>query len=125
MIYRVLSVLFSLLFLFTVLVQFNDPDAVKWILIYGLGLIASISFVFEKMKISWAFLLACFYVVLSVLFWPDEFEGFMVAKGNIQNVERGREAVGLLIAALMMLILALLLYGKGKNGSKNPNQTPS
>ena len=119
-----LSVLFALLFFLVILLQFNDVDALNWVLIYGLGLMASILFLLEKMRVLWALLLSGFYVLLSIYVWPDVFEGFSVEKGTMDNVERGREAVGLLIAASMLLILAWLLHERKKQ-VKNPNRTPS
>ncbi|MEM1260266.1 MAG: transmembrane 220 family protein, partial [Bacteroidota bacterium] len=83
MVYRVLSVLFALLFFFMVLLQFNDPDALKWVFFYGLGLIAALLCLLERIRISWVFSLSCFYMLLSIYFWPDKFEGFSVEKGNI------------------------------------------
>lgn len=41
--------------------------------------------------------------------WPEKFEGITIGNGDIVNIERGRESLGLLIVAIVMLIYALRL----------------
>jgi len=112
--FRILGTTFSLLFLGAALVQFNDPDGLKWVALYGIGLITSVLFLLEKLSRLWAFLLAGFYLVLSVISWPDTFEGILLEKGNVVHVEEAREAMGLMISAIIMLILGLFLVKKEK-----------
>ena len=45
--------------------------------------------------------------------WPEKFEGFTIGEGDIVNIERGREAFGVLIAALLMGIYAVRIW-KGR-----------
>ena len=48
------------------------------------------------------------YIVTNVsCIYPEKFEGFEIGAGDIKNIEEGREAYGLLIIAIVMLLLAL------------------
>jgi hypothetical protein len=40
-----------------------------------------------------------------VAFWPDVFEGVTIGGGDIVNIERGRESLGMAVTALFFLIL--------------------
>lgn len=39
--------------------------------------------------------------------WPVKFDGFTIGKSDAENIERGREAWGLLISAMVMMLYAL------------------
>ena len=111
--FRFLGFLFMVLFLCAVFLQYNDPDAVTWYLAYGIGAFASLLFGLGRLKLRWAVLLSGFYIVFSIMNWPEKFEGVVIGEGNIDAIEKGREALGLLISAGIMGIYALLI-GKGK-----------
>ncbi len=108
--FRVLGSLFALLFIYSTLVQYNDPDAVQWYLYYGVATMASILFVFNGLRLQWAFLLFLFFVFKMYQVWPDTYEGITIGEGEIENVEQGREALGLGISALAMLIYTLRIW---------------
>ena len=105
--FKILGGLFALLFLYSTLVQHNDPDAMRWYAYYGVALLASILFVFGKLRTQWAFLLFLFFVFKMVQVWPESFEGLTIGEGEIKNIEEGREAMGLGISALAMLVFML------------------
>ena len=89
------------------MVQYNDPDALRWYAIYGMAALASLLFGLGRLKPLWAVVLAVFYLGLTIYTWPEKFEGVTIGEGDIVNIERGREALGLLIAAVMMALYAL------------------
>jgi len=105
--FKLFASLFALLFLWAAIMQWNDPDAFVWYVIYGIPAVASVLFVFGKLSRGFAFLLSLGYLVGMVFAWPGHFEGFTIGKGDIINIERGREAFGLLITALVLLVYAL------------------
>jgi len=111
--FKLLGFVFAALFLFAAAVQYNDQDALKWYLIYGVAALASILFAFNRLKLVWTIFLFVFYATFAVLNWPAKFEGFTIGEGEIVNIEEGREAFGLLIAAIVMGVYALRLW-KGK-----------
>lgn len=107
LLFKILGCLFALLFIYSTLVQYNDPDAMQWYLYYGVATLASILFVFNGLKMQWAFLLFLFFAFKMYQVWPDTYEGITIGEGDIQNIEEGREALGLGICALAMLIYTL------------------
>lgn len=105
--FKVLAFLLAIFFIWAAAVQYNDPDAIKWYVIYGTGALASILFALGKLKFLWALFLFGVYLGLSIFNWPDVFEGVTLGEGDIVNIEKGREALGTGILAVVMLIYAL------------------
>jgi len=112
--FKILAVIFALLFLWSAYLQYNDPDALLWYAIYGVASIGSILFAVNRLGLLWAAILCLAYLIGTVVFWPEKFEGFTIGKGDIVNVERGREACGLLIVGLVYLMYALRIFFKKK-----------
>lgn len=106
-VFKLLASILTLLFLWAAFLQSNDPDAYMWYVIYGIPAVVSILFVLGRLSQGFAFLLSIVYLVGMVFAWPDQFEGFTIGNGDIVNIERGREAFGLLIVALVLLVYAL------------------
>ncbi|MBU2945233.1 transmembrane 220 family protein [Zobellia uliginosa] len=105
--FKILSSVFAVLFAWAAYLQYNDPDATTWYIIYGLAALASLLFVVNRLT----FTIATFFCLLAMIGaykqWPVQFEGFTIGEGDIENIERGREACGLLIIAVIMLVYAL------------------
>ncbi len=104
---KILAFIFTALFVYAAVVQYNDPDAHKWYAIYGMAALASLLFGLGKIRLMWAVILAIFYLGFTFYTWPEKFEGVTIGEGDIVNIERGREALGSLIAGIMMAIYAL------------------
>jgi hypothetical protein len=105
--FKVLALIFAILFAWAVYLQNNDPDASMWYIIYGLASVASLLFAIGRLTFTIAIFL-CFLAIVGTYFlWPVKFEGFTIGKGEIENIERGREAFGLLIIAVVMSVYAL------------------
>ncbi len=104
---KILAFVFMALFSYAAVVQHNDPDAVRWYAIYGMAAFASLLFALGNLRFFWASLLAVFYFGFAIYTWPDKFEGVTIGEGDIVNIERGREALGLLIAGIAMSIYAI------------------
>jgi len=105
--FNILGVVFAVLFLTSAVLQYNDPDPLIWILIYGVAATLSILYVVRKVNVK-ILLGVVFTAFLGFLYmYPDKFEGFEIGKGDIKNVEEAREAFGLLIIAIVFGILAL------------------
>lgn len=105
--FRGFALLFAILFLWAALVQWNDPDAWVWYLIYGMASLASFLFFFDRLSFGVAVFLALGYLIGLPFLWPQKFEGFTIGEGDIGNIERGREVFGLLINAVVMIVFAL------------------
>jgi len=112
--FKALAVLFTFLFLWAVILQWNDPDSYIWYALYGIPAVVSVLFLLNRLSHKAPFLLSLGYLVGAVFAWPAKFEGFTIGKGDIVNIEEGREACGLLIVAGIMLMYALRIrYQKG------------
>ncbi|MDL5511509.1 transmembrane 220 family protein [Arenibacter sp. M-2] len=103
---KIFSAVFTVLFVWAALVQYNDPDALMWYLIYGIAAVASFLFFLGKLNLLIPVLLSFAYLIAAWIFWPDQFEGVSIGGGNIDNIEHARESLGLIINALVMLFYA-------------------
>ncbi|MBL7474145.1 transmembrane 220 family protein [Robertkochia sediminum] len=109
---KIAAALFTLLFLISALVQYNDPDPYLWYFIYGMAAVISMMYIFEKLPF-WVALIAGIACLAGVIItWPQQFEGVTIGQGDIKNIEEGREALGLLITALVMMGYAIVLRFK-------------
>ncbi|MGB7394982.1 MAG: transmembrane 220 family protein [Pricia sp.] len=105
--FKIIAVIFAILFAWAAYLQNNDPDALIWYGIYGLAALASLLFASGRLPITAAALLCLAYLVGGITSWPETFEGFEIGAGKIENIERGREACGLLIVSAVFLVYAL------------------
>jgi hypothetical protein len=103
----------ALLFLISALVQFNDPDPVRWILIYGLASV--VSGWGMRGRVSWpgpavvgaAALVWAATLVPAVVGKVGFGEMFESVQMHDVRVERGREMGGLLIISAWMAVLLI------------------
>ena len=111
-IFKGIGIIFAILFLWAAYVQNNDSDAATWYAVYGLAAVASILFVVNRLTSTIATLLSFLALVGTYFQWPLKFKGFEIDDGDIENIEQGREAFGLLIIAILMFIFALRIRFK-------------
>lgn len=99
----ILSVLFAV-------VQYNDPDAFLWIVIYGF--VAVLAFLNAKGKIARQslYLLAFVFLLWAINMFPPEWEGVLLNEVGMKtlNIELGRESLGLFINAISCALLAFI-----------------
>ena len=105
--FKILALVFAGLFIWAAAVQYNDPDALLWYIFYGVAAIASLIFFLGRMKYILAAALCVIYLIGGLWLWPEKFEGVAIGDGDIVNIERAREALGMLIVAVVMLLFAL------------------
>ena len=105
--FKILSLIFAILFVIAAYVQWNDPDATLWYFIYGVAALASVLFFLNKLHFVIALILAVLYILGTITLWPAKWEGLSIGDGDIDNIERAREALGLLITGLVMIIYAV------------------
>lgn len=111
--FKILGFVFTALFIYAVVVQYNDPDATKWYAMYGMAALASLLFALGKLRFLWALFLGVFFLGFAIYSWPAKFEGVTIGEGDIVNIERGREALGLIISAVLMFIYAFRIKYTG------------
>jgi hypothetical protein len=109
---KYLSFLFFVLFLWAAFVQLNDPDAGMWIGIYLVAAMGTLLNGLGRLPKGISLGLAIAFGGLAVAFWPDAFEGVTIGGGDIDNIERGRESLGMAITALLFLLLGVFSQKK-------------
>ena len=109
---RFLDLVMALLFAFAAALQFNDPDPIRWIAIYAAACAVSLV-MYIKRRVVPAVPLAVL-VIASVWAMAIAFGGpaaseyehmFDAWEMNSPSVEEAREASGLLIVAVWMIVL--------------------
>ena len=111
---RILSLVMALLFLFAVAVQYNDPDPVQWMAIYGAAALLSALVALGRPLPWWVpagvGLIALIWSVSEMPGWVGKTPlSQMFAEYEMKNttVEMARESFGLLIVTVWMAVLAL------------------
>jgi len=112
--FRILAIIFTILFAWSAYLQYNDPDALLWYAIYGVATLGSLLFAVGRLPFMAATILCSAYLIGAFVQWPETFEGFEIGAGDIVNIERGREACGLLIVSVVFLVYALRIRHKNK-----------
>ena len=102
---KLLGFVLTLLFLWAAYVQFNDPDAEWWIALYLLAALGTLLFSLNRLPYWVGIIMAVVYGILAIVYWPETFEGVQIGGGDISNIERGRESLGMGITAVVFLLL--------------------
>ena len=108
---KIVSLFFALLFVYFVVVQYNDPDPEVWMPIYGIAVVACLSIFFDKAPRKYVFfIMAGAYFLAAFQQWPPQYEGVFWGEMKMRsiNIELARESLGLVISGLGMLVMAFL-----------------
>jgi hypothetical protein len=103
--FRFASYLMAALLLVCVLLQYNDPDPIRWMAIYGASMVVALLLPAKRALIPVGYLVAAIalgwatYLLVEV--WVKDLVEKMSEKGGA--VEEGREAGGLVIAGTWLL----------------------
>ncbi|MEQ8471065.1 MAG: transmembrane 220 family protein [Marinoscillum sp.] len=123
---KMINYTIAILFVLFAAVQYNDPDPMLWILIYGVvALVAVLQVYFNRVNFRPLIVTLIVILLLYSFSYIPSFLDFM-SSGNKSDlvgkmkaedpwIEGTRELGGLLIA------IAALFYLKSKNKRKNPN----
>ncbi len=110
---KIFNILFALIFLLFCFVQFNDPDPILWIAIYGSMAVLCIIAIFNKYPQRIYLVLLILFVGYSTLYIPsvmvwlkqehlsDLFDE--VAKMEHLYIEESREFLGLMICVAVLI----------------------
>lgn len=109
-----INYLMALLFVFAAALQYNDPDSLIWMGVYGGAAALCILWSYGKIKKPVAIPFALVCIIWSVMIMPDLAGHKIFGSFSMQSieVEEVRESLGLLIAASWALILAFVPDGK-------------
>jgi hypothetical protein len=112
-VWRLLDGVFALLFVFAVVVQFNDPDPLKWVLIYAAAAWASLLSALGRVTrllpsgVAAVALLWAATIVPRVVGQVPFADMFREWEMQNAGVEESRELYGLILIALWMASVAM------------------
>lgn len=109
---RIVSSIMLILLLSCVAVQYNDPDPVRWMLIYGYGALVTGMAIAKRYTVL-APIGAILYLAGFIYWIPgatvaDPSHIFTDLQMHEKGVEEVREAVGLLLCAVWMTVLSVV-----------------
>lgn len=107
LLFKILGYVFAVLFTVGAVLQYNDPDSLNWIIIYGVAALISLLFALDKIGFIVPMILGVFAFIGFLYLYPSDFQGFDLNDGDIVTIELGREAFGLLIISIVLLVFAL------------------
>lgn len=107
---RILSILLLLVSITCVAVQYNDPDGLVWMLIYGYSVVVSTLAIFEVYGF-WAFIGALAYLLGGIWVMPwaqldSQLFGMPHWHMGPDSNEEAREAGGLFILSVWMFVVS-------------------
>jgi len=91
------SLILAIIFLVFAILQYNDPDALLWIFIYGSVAVLSFYSFRGFLNRLVIIIFGLLYLFGAIYYWPTEFEGMFIGQGDISNIELARESMGLMI----------------------------
>ncbi len=123
---KILHFTLAVLFLAFTIVQFNDPDPLLWILIYGAMVAVCLMAAFNMFYTKVMMVQSGLYLVYCILLWSGVSQWFAsedkamlfddLAKMQYPYIEESREFLGLAIC-LVVLSLYLWLSMRGKKSA--------
>lgn len=115
---KIINIVLTVLFALFALFQFNDPDALLWILLYSYVAVMSALAIFKKYSLPLLimgiaiFALYFVYLAPSIAEWAASGEDLMNKMSDAKPfIEQAREAGGLLLG-LLTLIFHLLVRNR-------------
>jgi hypothetical protein len=108
---RVLNLVFLALYILSAAVQYNDPDPMRWIALYGAAAVACIVAMSRPAPRWLSALVAAFSIAWIALLVPRVLgqvgisEMFQERGMATMAIEEGREAIGLILVVIWMIVL--------------------
>ena len=97
---RIANLVMLVLFLFWAGFQYNDPDGLVWMGVYGAAAIACVLYMMGRLPRTLALLYMGLCFVWAAVLWIA-----VIASWEFFFEERGREAMGLMICGIWMIVL--------------------
>jgi hypothetical protein len=113
---KIIIYVLTLIYALCVIVQYNDPDPLVWMLIYGLGMLACSFYIMGRLHWIFSVIVGLLAMIWAGILVPDVLGkvSFMdiFSSAYMQNsaVEKARELGGLLIVVTGMVYLSVLQY---------------
>ena len=107
------DVLFFLMFALSVVVQFNDPDPIRWVAIYGAAALVCLLSLIKRVRKWQPLVVGVIALIWAATIAPrvvgrvDPKSMFSAWEMKDSGVEESREMYGLLLVAFWMAVVAL------------------
>ena len=112
---RWLNIMMTAVFALCVAVQFNDPDALLWILIYVTAMAATDRYTIFSVIGFAGFFAGFLYLSPGFLEISDPMDLVTDIRMDSRGVEVAREAGGLLISSLWLLVLSVVWFRRRRD----------
>jgi hypothetical protein len=112
-IWRIADALLFLMFLLSVVVQFNDPDPIRWAAIYGAAALVCLLSLMGRVRKWQPLVVGAIALVWALTIAPrvvgrvDPQSMFSAWEMKSEGIEESREMYGLLIVAFWMALVAV------------------
>lgn len=115
MILRFVNYLMIALFALATIAQYNDTNAIRWMLVYGAAFVISLRFAMGKLHWATASALSAVCTIWALFKIPHlTAEGFQHMMDEVRMIQTGveaaREFLGLLIIVIWVTVLAVSSY---------------
>jgi len=117
------------MFVFSIIVQYNDPDPLTWMGVYGAAAILTIAFISNRLHWALPAILFIFTLIWASTIEPEVW-GYVTVPDlfsawEMKNIviEEGREMGGLLIVSVWSLFIAIISFRHRKQ--KEPSNQES
>ena len=104
------------MFIFSIIVQYNDPDPLTWMGVYGAAAILTIAFISDRLHWAFPTMLFVFTLIWASTIEPEVWGRITVpdlfSAWEMKNIviEEGREMGGLLIVSVWSLFMAIISF---------------
>lgn len=127
-IFRLSTALMVLVFLLSAAVQYNDPDGLLWISVYGCAAAFSLAAFFERLRWELSSALALAAIVWAFSIYPDfagqvsfsELVGAFTMKSDA--IEYAREAGGLVLISFWMFVLTIKAHNRERRALESSGE---
>ena len=107
---KIAALVFSIIFIISAALQYNDPDPWLWIGIYGLAGVLSFLFYNGRRNLALYGIPMLVYFAGAIYLWPEEYKGVTMEMSYAPEIELARESLGLTICGLAFLLYLFLSY---------------
>jgi hypothetical protein len=116
-VHRVIGIVLGLVFASFAVVQYNDPDPLTWISVYGFMVLLVVVSILQRLPVVVSLVPMLAAIVGAVLLWPDRYMGLEKGMDSHINIELARESLGLGICALGCGYVGVRSLLRGRNAT--------
>lgn len=115
---KIICIVISVIFFIFTALQYNDPDYLLWMGVYGIAAVLSLAVAFNKVSSSVVIAAMIAYLIGAVSLWPPDYSGFSVSAGGFEFQEQVGEAAGLFICFIATVYFLVVVIKKRSSKNK-------